>query len=75
MCLVCQNFQEIAEQILEAALSEVQGSECGSGLDRLERELDRISSLPAAGPRDGRMKDILSQLLSFDRYRRYDHVQ
>lgn len=63
-----QNFQEIAEQILDAAMSEVGGADFGGGLRKLEAELDRISSLPASGPRDSKMKEILGQLLSFDRY-------
>jgi hypothetical protein len=52
---------------LEGALSELNGTEFGTGLDALEKELDRISQQPRRGPRDAQMKEILSQLLCFDR--------
>lgn len=62
-----KNFQEIAEQILEGALCDLSGTEFGQGLNKLEKELDRISLLPSKGPRDAQMKELLGQLLTFDR--------
>lgn len=49
-------------------MSEIGGSDFGGGLKGLEQELDRISTLPPSGPRDMKMKEILGQLLSFDRF-------
>ena len=36
-----KNFQEIAEQVLEVALSDMQNIDFGSGMKALEDELDR----------------------------------
>ena len=38
---VWKNFQEIAEQVLEGALSEMQNIEFGGGMKTVEDELDR----------------------------------
>jgi hypothetical protein len=40
-----KNFQEIAEQVLEGALSEMHGIEFGGGMEALELELDRCVAL------------------------------
>ena len=60
---VHQTFQEIVEQILDMALSNV-----GGNLETLEKALDEVSSQPAKGPRDEAVKDIIGRLLTYDRY-------
>lgn len=56
-----KTFQEIVEQILEMALSNVGGS-----ITKLEKALDKILNQPIKGPRDEVFKHILDQLLSYN---------
>ncbi len=56
-----KTFQEIVEQILEMALSNVGGS-----ITKLEKALDKILNQPIKGPRDEIFKHILDQLLSYN---------
>lgn len=60
---IWQDFKEVVEQILEVALSSIGGS-----IEALEKALDEIASVPAKGPKDAVVKEILNKLLSFDSF-------
>ena len=54
------------EQVLSVVLDSVGGS-----IEALEKALDEIAHTPAKGPRDASIKEIISKLLSFDRFKSY----
>lgn len=58
---VWKNFQEIVESILASALDDT----AGCTMEDFERALDDLSREPAAGPREGVKREILSQLLTY----------
>lgn len=58
---VWKNFQEIVESILASALD----ADAGLTMKDFERGLEELSKEPAAGPREGVKREILSQLLTY----------
>ena len=63
------DFKEIVEAILDMALGEVGGS-----IESLEKMFDEISHTRATGPKDGTIKDILGQLMTYDSFEMFSHM-
>lgn len=58
-----KTFQEIVDQILDMALSNVGGS-----LTMLEEAFDQLSSQRSRGPRDETIKEVLAKLLTYQSF-------